>query len=838
MAIFNNVFNKKQDKLLEAELAANGLAVGNIYYPTKSKFSRVQLCFIRALLIFLAAFGTVGSMVSAFDLPFMLPVVLIGSLIICSYIAFLYYNRFTFYVGYILYFLVFTSSIFSLYWYVNSGAQAFLNTVYEKYSDHFALLTYREATEFITDRRLTVTITMLFVVAFLALLLNITISGYMSLIETFLITFPLVQITLYIDFKPNMVYLVMLLAVYITVAILGRSSHYRIPDFKSSNQDFASIRSKKKNESKISHSYISDGGSIVTTSVFSVILCTIFLIATSIIFYSDLGSEYAKNKLKDTTDEYVKMYIQNGLWGFFDRYSAKGGINGGMLGGISSVRPDYETDLVIQFVPVNVNSIYLKSYVGNYYSYNLFGAESLSSSYDSDTFCIADHIPSGIGQAKMRIENIDASTRYDYMPYYGVSIENKISDEFSTRYEGYYIPAEYVSQITLSSAEFPLVPANELSDEQVDYAYQSCTNVPEYLNECLDTFIDETELSKYKGILEGDLSLEDRQRITIEICEALRREYLNNFYYTMAPGATPRNKDTVEFFLTKQKRGYCVHFASSSALILRRLGIPTRYVEGYMVSLTDIMDAEAISTDTEGWVSETLDSPYLDSAVVSLEVTDGSAHAWTEIYIDGYGWMPYEFTPPSTEDSITDFSLGALFSQLFRTRPETDGNNPITDNIDDANNVMSKFAAIASLGFIIYPMICVIIFIIVLIFGIKFARLCGKLLKIQHLHSKGNYNDAFQLRYALFYAYAKNKLSIAQIDLTPSNMSKILCDLNIVTGESKEKLDELTNTALYSSNRLNKDTFADAINTIKECKKAIAKYKKPKDKTKKSKKKK
>ena len=116
----------KKHNMEEAELSANGLCVGSITYSQRSKRSRAYLCLIRALLIFLASFGTAGAAVSSFNLDYNLPLVLILSIIICTYVAFLYYNRVTFYVGYILYFILFLTATFSLYWYVNSGFQAFL----------------------------------------------------------------------------------------------------------------------------------------------------------------------------------------------------------------------------------------------------------------------------------------------------------------------------------------------------------------------------------------------------------------------------------------------------------------------------------------------------------------------------------------------------------------------------------------------------------------------------------------------------------------------------------------------------------------------------------------
>ena len=77
------------------------------------------------------------------------------------------------------------------------------------------------------------------------------------------------------------------------------------------------------------------------------------------------------------------------------------------------------------------------------------------------------------------------------------------------------------------------------------------------------------------------------------------------------------DEDFVAHFL-EEGRGYCVHFATAGALLLRMQGIPARYVSGYVADL----DARGQGI-----------------------VLDRDAHAWVEIYLDGYGWYPVEMTP-------------------------------------------------------------------------------------------------------------------------------------------------------------------------------------------------
>ena len=96
------------------------------------------------------------------------------------------------------------------------------------------------------------------------------------------------------------------------------------------------------------------------------------------------------------------------------------------------------------------------------------------------------------------------------------------------------------------------------------------------------------------------------------------RNYLrNNYYYTLTPDMPPENQDFVSYFLLRGKEGYCTYFASAMAIMGRIAGLPTRYVEGYLVQP---MDGIAL-------------------------VTSKKAHAWAEIYFDGFGWIAFDATP-------------------------------------------------------------------------------------------------------------------------------------------------------------------------------------------------
>jgi hypothetical protein len=92
------------------------------------------------------------------------------------------------------------------------------------------------------------------------------------------------------------------------------------------------------------------------------------------------------------------------------------------------------------------------------------------------------------------------------------------------------------------------------------------------------------------------------------------------YTYTTSPDKLGEEKDVVDSFLFESKKGYCSYFASAAAILCRCAGVPARYVEGVVVDYKD---------EADGWY------PILGK----------STHAWTQVYIHGFGWLDLDATP-------------------------------------------------------------------------------------------------------------------------------------------------------------------------------------------------
>lgn len=135
---------------------------------------------------------------------------------------------------------------------------------------------------------------------------------------------------------------------------------------------------------------------------------------------------------------------------------------------------------------------------------------------------------------------------------------------------------------------------------------------------------------------------------TLRLAQSMRQEYPDDaqyvsavlamftrqaFYYTLTP---PRLADnSVDAFLFDSKRGFCEHYASAFAVLMRAAGIPARVVTGYQ--------GGSFNRFADYWI-----------------VRQSDAHAWDEIWIDGRGWLRVDPTSAIAAERVEQDVSDAL----------------------------------------------------------------------------------------------------------------------------------------------------------------------------------
>jgi transglutaminase-like putative cysteine protease len=107
------------------------------------------------------------------------------------------------------------------------------------------------------------------------------------------------------------------------------------------------------------------------------------------------------------------------------------------------------------------------------------------------------------------------------------------------------------------------------------------------------------------------------------------------FYYTLTPPKLA--DDSVDEFLFGTKRGFCGHYASAFATLMRAAGIPAHVVTGYQ--------GGTFNRFADYWI-----------------LRQSDAHAWTEVWIEGHGWLrvdPTSAIAPARVEPGVDDAVGA-----------------------------------------------------------------------------------------------------------------------------------------------------------------------------------
>ena len=224
---------------------------------------------------------------------------------------------------------------------------------------------------------------------------------------------------------------------------------------------------------------------------------------------------------------------------------------------------------------------------------------------------------------KLKIRNVSACQERQFLPYSLADTvlldSEQIADgtvlagdtsEIICSYISGSLPQWYQTFMYLSEHTEQAKVQNYLKLEQSyrDYVY---TNDLQLTNSVL-------------GVMERIFGTEKKEYSIAEIMALVRETLEHNLEYKENVTTSNGKNDFIKYTLEQSREGYSVHYATAATMMFRYFGVPARYVEGYYLSSEEAKNYAPMD---------------------EITLTEGNAHAWTEIYLDGIGWIPFEVTP-------------------------------------------------------------------------------------------------------------------------------------------------------------------------------------------------
>ena len=220
---------------------------------------------------------------------------------------------------------------------------------------------------------------------------------------------------------------------------------------------------------------------------------------------------------------------------------------------------------------------------------------------------------------KVRIEALD-NKWVDIVPYY-TDFYVAGNKKYQT-VNAYNTTKDGASVYAYSTV--PVKTGNIYTEEYLeDYVYGTNLKVPKATEMAIISSGDLPDW--YMDVYHGYVSMTDAEKV--------RRvtSYVSTLHpYSKDTDYPPKDVDFVAWFISDAETGICVHYAATTVILLRMIGVPARYVRGYVDSMA---------------------YPNTENLIYSTQ-----AHAWFEFFEPEYGWIMGDSTPGAYVDA-SDFDV-------------------------------------------------------------------------------------------------------------------------------------------------------------------------------------
>lgn len=329
-------------------------------------------------------------------------------------------------------------------------------------------------------------------------------------------------------------------------------------------------------------------------------------------------------------------------------------VNSILTGQIDNFRYNRKNNIALKVKMSNPDVYYLKGFVAGDFTNNGWESTDKKTLYKYSNLFYWLHKDSFYGQSqlangkksllgknsekKMTVSVVGASSKYIYTPYEYISdnekLKNrkKIGDE-SLESKGVFGKKNY----TFIVSENIVNNFSEMVDKLKSLQTKTDYRVKEsYYNQ----FVYENYLkltNTEKQLLSTYLKKNIERKSYGDAKSAIVNFFNKNIAYDEKSKEIEDYGNFLTDFLEKNKTGNNKDFATATVLMFRYFGIPSRYVEGYLITKKDIENVKANQ---------------------EINIKQSNYHCWAEYYQDGIGWIPFETSSTyrdlmGTNDSIS-----------------------------------------------------------------------------------------------------------------------------------------------------------------------------------------
>lgn len=305
-----------------------------------------------------------------------------------------------------------------------------------------------------------------------------------------------------------------------------------------------------------------------------------------------------------------------------------------------------------------------------------------------------------------------------YTPYY----LNYINNNFSPVCDVFIANTDKATNYTMFVIPYSEENINDFSRIEIsgtskydDFA-QCYLSLP---NDTKQAMLEIAERNNIKDLSKSDIS---------QTVAAVKDFVSHSASYSLNTQKVPDGRDVAEWFLNDAETGYCMHFANATAVMLRALGVPARYVTGYCAN---VVDGKAT-------------------------VTSDNAHAWVEYFDERIGWIPLDatssdFEVPQATESIQPTTQAQTTSPTVQPTTQAQNTKPVK------TEVKAKISTPA-----------IIVIIILLIIALAILRI----ILIRYYRKYSFTHKDYKSRVICIYRYL-NKLSVHSKVRIPKKIENI-----------------------------------------------------------------